>query len=123
MKPVILVFPSDPQNITLARSTAATLAARCDLSIDRVEDVRLAVDEAVSQLVTDSTQTITCTFTVDSQGLHIVISSDAGDLAVPDPNGFGWTVMRALTDEASSHHDETGTSIALWVYRQEPVQA
>ena len=123
MTPVILVFPSDPQNIALVRATAAALAVRCNLTIDRVEDVRLAVDEAASQLITDGNDTITCTFAVDPLGLQIVITSDATDLAVPDPDGFGWTVMRALTDEVTSNHDEAGTSISIRVYRPEPIQA
>jgi len=42
---VDLVFPWDPELLSLARLTASTVASRLDFTIENIEDVRLAVDE------------------------------------------------------------------------------
>ena len=39
-------LPADVIYISILRLTAAGLAARCELTIDDIEDLRLAVDEA-----------------------------------------------------------------------------
>ncbi len=70
--PVTLTFPAHARNVALARSLAAAMSARADLPIDQLEDVRLAVDEAVSQLILTARPDalVTCVFTVTATGLE-----------------------------------------------------
>ena len=110
-EPIILSFPAHAANVTLARTTAATLAARLAFKIDQVEDARLAIDEAVSQLITDGDETITCSFVMSVSELTMVVTSNALNANLPDPEGFGWIVMRALVDEV--HADELGGLVTL----------
>jgi anti-sigma regulatory factor (Ser/Thr protein kinase) len=42
---VTLRFPAEPEYVGVARLTAASVAVRAGLSIDEVDDVRIAVDE------------------------------------------------------------------------------
>ena len=78
MSRVSLTFPAETENIAIARTTAAAMAARCDLTIDQVEDVRLAVDEAVSQLILVAPGSqITCEFTARTGELGLLAWSDA----------------------------------------------
>ena len=44
-------MPADVAYVSTLRLTAASLAARCDLTIDDIEDLRLAVDEACALLL------------------------------------------------------------------------
>ena len=44
-------MPADGAYVSTLRLTAASLAARCDLTIDDIEDLRLAVDEACALLL------------------------------------------------------------------------
>ena len=44
-------MPADVAYVATLRLTAASLAARCDLTIDDIEDLRLAVDEACALLL------------------------------------------------------------------------
>ena len=44
-------IPADVVYVSTLRLTAASLAARCDLTIDDIEDLRLAVDEACALLL------------------------------------------------------------------------
>lgn len=54
-------LPASAAYTALARRAAATMAARADLPIDQVEDMRLAVDEAASQLIgADPESDVTC---------------------------------------------------------------
>ncbi len=43
---VDLRVPADPAYLAVVRSTTAGLAARLDLTLDEIEDMRIAVDEA-----------------------------------------------------------------------------
>ena len=124
MVPVTLTFPAIPENIAIARTTAAALAARGSLTIDQVEDVRLVVDEAVSQLILVAPESsVTCEFIVNPGELDIVVWSDAPSSAPFDPASFGWTVMAALVDSLEDASTPDGAAIALRIRRQEAVQA
>ena len=94
LEPITLSFPAHASNVALARTAAATLAARLDFTIDQVEDARLAIDEAVSHLITGGDETI-----ISGTELTMVVTSNALNAPLPDPEGFGWIVMRALVDE------------------------
>ncbi len=48
-------IPADVGYVSTLRLTAASLAARCDLTIDDIEDLRLAVDEACALLLPHAT--------------------------------------------------------------------
>lgn len=124
MVPVTLTFPALPENVAIARTTAAALAARSALTIDQVEDVRLVVDEAVSQLILVAPESsITCEFIAAPGALDIVAWSDAPSPAAFDPASFGWTVMAALVDSLEDASTTDGAAIALRIRRQEAVQA
>lgn len=124
MSPVTLNFTAVPENVALARTTAATLAARCDLTIDQVEDVRLAVDEAVSLLIMVAPESsITCEFITSPGELSLVAWSDAPASAAFDTGSFGWTVMTALVDSLEDASTPAGPALALRIARREPAQA
>jgi stage II sporulation protein AB (anti-sigma F factor) len=44
-------FPSSPQNVALARSMVATFAAQLDFTLAEIEEIRVAISEAVSNCV------------------------------------------------------------------------
>ena len=46
-----LSLPADASYASVLRTTAAAIAARCDLTYERVEDARLAIDEAFAQII------------------------------------------------------------------------
>jgi serine/threonine-protein kinase RsbW len=48
---VDLSLPAHPRNLRLARLTASGFATELDFSIDEIEDLRLAVDEACAVLM------------------------------------------------------------------------
>jgi serine/threonine-protein kinase RsbW len=120
---VTLVIPADTQNVALARTVTAALAARADLPLDQLEDVRLAVDEAVSQLIVDAPAgaDVTCTFDVREGGLDILVSAPSTSGEVPPTGTFSWTVLSALVDTVTAAVDDGTVRLALHVTRSVPV--
>lgn len=102
--PVVLAFPADTTNIALARSLAAAMAARADLPIDQLEDVRLAVDEAVTQAVSCAVpaSTVECRFTARDGWLDVEVRVPSATGEAPSRGTFGWTVLSALVDSADA---------------------
>jgi serine/threonine-protein kinase RsbW len=121
--PVTLTFPAHARNVALARSLAAAMSARADLPIDQLEDVRLAVDEAVSQLILSARPdaAVTCTFTVTTVGLDVVVSAPTTSVEPPPTDTFSWTVLRALVDSVTADVAEGTVTLALAVERHAAV--
>jgi serine/threonine-protein kinase RsbW len=122
---VTLTFPADTANVALARTLAAAMSARADLPIDQLEDVRLAVDEAVSQVILDAPADadVTCTFDVDGTDLGITISAPSASRAVPAQDTFSWTVLRALVESVTADVTDGVVTLRLQVRRHVPADA
>ena len=98
---VELRVPADAMFVAVLRSVTAGLAARCDLTLDEIEDLRLAVDEACALLLPHAgpDTSMTTRFALRPDHLDLSISVPAEPDAAPDRGGFGWTVLCALADE------------------------
>jgi hypothetical protein len=51
---VLLGFPAKPENVRLARLTAAAIGSRMGFGLEQLDDVRMAVDELCYCLMGDS---------------------------------------------------------------------
>ncbi len=122
---VTVTFAAQTRNAALARTVAAAMAARADLPLDQLEDVRLAVDEAVSQLILDAAgdADICVVFTVRGSQLHVSASGQTRSGGAPDPATFSWTVLTALVDEVTATVADGRLTLDLYVTRQVPVDA
>ena len=118
---VELEVPASAAYIAVVRTAAAGLAARVDLTLDRIEDLRIAVDEACALLVagTDdgaATTTLRCVFVLEQPSLTVEVSGPRTDL--PDRTAFAWSVLSALVDGVESgEHDDGRTWLRLVVRR------
>lgn len=83
------------------RLVAADLAARADFDLDAVADLRLAVDEAASELVTVAAAhaMLTCTFFLEYGQMEVTASVPARPGATLRQDSFGWRVLTTLVDE------------------------
>jgi serine/threonine-protein kinase RsbW len=110
---VQLDVPAQPAYVAVVRTAAAGLAARADLTLDRIEDLRIAVDEACALLLHEHAgdgapddATIRCLFTVEDDALTVDISGPRVDL--PEPSAFAWAVLDALVDALRTGSDDDG---------------
>lgn len=120
---VTIEFPAHTQNVALTRTVAATMAARAGLTVDRLEDVRLAVDEAVSQVIADApgNSRVRCAFVLDASDLRVEVTAPTATGTLPSDSTFGWTVLRALVDDVVSEVHEGTLAVRLRVARSAAV--
>lgn len=118
-------MPAAAENVSLARSLSAAIAARADLPIDQLEDLRLAVSEAVTGAVTDALPgtEIECAFAQEAGWIEVRVTYAPVAGRAPDPEGFGWAIMRALATELSVELGGDQVTIAMRVERTLPVEA
>lgn len=99
---VTVAFAADTRNIALARMIAASMSARADLPIDRLEDARLAVDEALAQLIAGAPTDSEVVCTMSAGPGTLLIEASAPGTAQPPRTTFSWTVLTALADEVDA---------------------
>ena len=112
---VELRFPADGAYVSVLRTVTAGVAARSQLTVDEIEDLRIAVDEACALLLPHARPgaSLTATFTLEIGRIAFVASVAAEPGADPDRSGFAWTVLRALADDVAVSTGEGVLSIAL----------
>ena len=114
---VELEVPADAAYLGVVRTACSGLGARLDLTLDEIEDLRIAVDEACA-LVLGPAGTgrlpgarLRASFTLGRSVLSISVHGPNTDL--PHGGNFAWTVLEALAGDVSSGHDESGAWIRL----------
>jgi serine/threonine-protein kinase RsbW len=116
--------PADVAYVSTLRLTAAGLASRCDLTIDDIEDLRLAVDEACALLLPHarSGDTLTANFSLSYGCLAVDVSVSSGQPAELDRKGFAWTVLGALSSSVDVSHLDERLTISLTKRREAATQ-
>jgi serine/threonine-protein kinase RsbW len=107
--------PADVVYVSTLRLTAAGLAARCELTIDDIEDLRLAVDEACALLLPHATpgSTLDARFELAYARLEVQASISSVADAELDRTGFAWTVLGALASPVDVRQEAGRLTIAL----------
>lgn len=112
---VELRIPADSAFLSVLRTATAGLAARLDFTLDDIEDLRIAVDEACAmvlpQAVTDSD--LNCSFFLGGDTLSVSVSAECKSPRQPSKDNFAWTVLSALTTSLNSHVDGDILTITL----------
>lgn len=122
---VELSVPADPAYLVVLRTATAGLAARADMTIDEIEDLRIAVDEACALVLGDESSapppppgggtstsaaaaaaTIDAVFELGHQGMLVRVSGPAS--ALPERSSFAWSVLEALVDALDAGTGEDG---------------
>lgn len=101
-------LPADSGYLSVLRTATAGLAARLDFTLDEIEDLRIAVDEACAMLLPQAIAgaQLTCSFRLDPATLEVVVTIPTTDGALPMRDTFSWTVLSALAGEVDSGSDE-----------------
>jgi serine/threonine-protein kinase RsbW len=112
---VSMQIPADVAFVSTLRLTAASLAARCDLTVDDIEDLRLAVDEACALLLPHAAagSSVNAHFELTRGRLLVETSVQTDQAAAPDRDSFGWTVLGALTNSVAVHEKDSLLTIVL----------
>ena len=121
-----LSVPASSAWVVLVRTAATACCARLDFDVNRLEDVRLAVDEVASLLIEQSVDDgeIACAFTTHDDGrLDIALRARTTSGTLPDTSTFAWAVLTALVDEVTATVDALDVTVVLRTSRAAQVTA
>ena len=101
---VTIRLPAEGAYLSVLRTATAGLAARLDFTLDEIEDLRIAVDEACAMLLAQAAAgtTLECDFTLDRDTMTIAVSAQSRLGEPPGKDTFAWTVLSALTGSVDS---------------------
>ena len=91
-------MPADGAYLSVLRTATAGLAARLDFTLDEIEDMRIAVDEACAMLLSQAIpgSDLVCDFTLGQDAMTVRVSVSCLAPRVPAGDTFAWTVLTAL---------------------------
>jgi serine/threonine-protein kinase RsbW len=124
---VLVAVPASGAYLGVLRTATAGLAARLQFTLDEIEDLRIAVDEACAMLLAIASPVpvlgdmveLSCRFTVTDDALTVETTVPIGfpDVRLPGNESFAWQVLSALADEVSANVDGRQASIRLTKHR------
>jgi serine/threonine-protein kinase RsbW len=116
MRDVVEVrLPATSAYLSVLRTATAGLAARLNFTLDEIEDLRIAVDEACAMLLPQASagEDFSCTFTLEGDALDVHVRIPAASGTLPERDTFAWTVLTALAGEVDAGVEPGGVWIRL----------
>jgi serine/threonine-protein kinase RsbW len=101
---VRVCMPAEGAYLSVLRTATAGLAARLDFTLDEIEDLRIAVDEACAMLLPQAIpgSNLECGFDLGAEEMTITVSVVAAHPRMPAKDTFSWTVLSALAGTVDS---------------------
>jgi serine/threonine-protein kinase RsbW len=93
----------------VARAAATGLAAQLQFTYEEIDDLRIAVDEACTQLLArrGSATTLDVAYHLDETELRVDVSIEAPDRGEPlARDTFAWQILSAMTDEVREQSED-----------------
>jgi serine/threonine-protein kinase RsbW len=109
-------LPARGAFLSVLRTATAGLAARLDFTLDEIEDLRIAVDEACALLLPDSVpdSELTCVFELATDAMMVTVTVPTTTGRLPERGTFAWTVLTALAGDVDARVDgDSRVSITL----------
>jgi serine/threonine-protein kinase RsbW len=97
---VLLRVPTHPSYVSVLRTVVRAFAAREELTLDQIEDLQLAVEEAAVQLLRQATgEYLTVDVSAPEEGIEVRLQAEVtpGNPIV-DRASFSWTILHTLAD-------------------------
>jgi serine/threonine-protein kinase RsbW len=97
-------MPAEGAYLSVLRTATAGLAARLDFTLDEIEDLRIAVDEACAMLLSQAIPgtNLECDFELGTNSMTITVSVVAAQPRTPARDTFAWTVLSALAGDVDA---------------------
>lgn len=131
-------IPSNPMFERVVRASAAEIGQAIGFSGERIEDLKLAVSEAVNNAIEhgnklEMTKLVEVVFSLDQDKLEVIITDqgqgiehldfsrhivDEHNLDAGILRGFGSYLISALVDDYEVSSSQTGTVLTLRLYRK-----
>ena len=99
------------ENLAVLRTLVGAAATFEDLDVDKVADLRLAVDEACTALIRASVPDSILTVVIDPRDDEVLITASAtcrGEHVI-EPGSFSWHVLTSLAHQVRTFTDGNGS--------------
>jgi serine/threonine-protein kinase RsbW len=117
--------PATAEFVQVLRNVAAGVAARLDMPIDQIEEIRLAVAEAASLLLAETAGTnLRLAIRRDDDVIDVTLASDGGTdgwVAERIEASWAWLVLQRLSDDVRWGRDERHDPSIGFAKRHTPV--
>jgi serine/threonine-protein kinase RsbW len=113
---VILGVPAQSAYLAVLRTATAGIAARLQFTLDEIEDLRIAVDEACAMLLAVAApgSELACRFEIAKTALTVRVSVPTNGVAqLPPAQSFAWRVLTTLAAEVAARTTAEQTAIQL----------
>lgn len=110
---ISLSIPGDAGHLAVMRATVSSVAARAHLTLDQVDDVRLAVEEAASALLLGHPDAIDLSVDPTRQPLEVVVSARTARPVQLDRESFSWTILSTMTEDLDLTVADGTTTLTL----------
>ena len=111
-----ITVPARAEFLHVVRTVVGSVAARHNLTIDAIEDLRIAVDEACAQLLVARGSSVVVELTAAAGGIQATCSTDA-EVEVWPPDGIEHSlaaqVLQGLADEVAWERTAGGPAVRV----------
>jgi len=116
---VSLTVPATAGHLAILRTTVGGFAARDQFTLDQVDDLRMAVEEAAVQLLRHATsERIELDVCGTATGVEVRLHAEvAGEQPIIDESSFSWSILRALSDDLAVEMQQRHATIVLSKHR------
>ncbi|HEV3503899.1 MAG TPA: hypothetical protein VG637_01275, partial [Actinomycetes bacterium] len=112
---VRIEIPASGEYLAVLRAAATGLAAGLHFTYEEIDDLRIAVDEACTQLLArrGSATTLNVAYHLAEAELRVDVSIEAADRGEPlERDTFAWQILSAMTDEVREQSEDAGCGSA-----------
>lgn len=114
---VRLEIPASAAYLAVARAAASGLAAQLQFTFDQLDDLRIAVDEACTQLLDRSGgDTLQVAYLLEEATGELCVEVSVAALEGARPmagDTFAWQILTAMTDEVREHLEDGRLRLTL----------
>ncbi|MGH8904139.1 MAG: ATP-binding protein [Egibacteraceae bacterium] len=131
---VVVKVPPTAAHLAVLRTAVGGVAARYSFTLDQISDLRLAVEEVVTQMLRHVPEDsinggprgespIEMAIVATSAGLEVRLSAqvDAGGQVI-DESSFSWMILQMLADDVQVESRQSDTTVVLRAHRLSAAQ-
>ena len=113
-----LSVPTGPDAAATAQAVAASLGIQLHMSVDRLDDLRVAIDEAMAEILHACPEAVEvhCEFAITETSVEVRLQARSVNPRLPDHHGLGWTVLHAITGHLHAFIDNGRLHLHLRVH-------
>jgi serine/threonine-protein kinase RsbW len=113
-------LPAEGAYAAVLRTTAAALAARLDLTIEDIEDLRIAIGEATALVLplADPGADLLCVFDLLESQVAVDLSVRSTGEPVVDRSSFAWQVLDTLASDATASAGAGRLSVSFTLHSE-----